>query len=68
MTVHALHAGLSPRRAHLASFEHAYAVALQQRRATGRHQFIVQTGNPLQPFRTSPIMAREQETLLAIIV
>ncbi|PJG47230.1 hypothetical protein CAF53_02470 [Sphingobium sp. LB126] len=42
---------LSPLRARLASFEHAYALAWQLRRSTGRNQFIVRTGNPLQPVR-----------------
>ncbi|MCP3731296.1 hypothetical protein M9978_12745 [Sphingomonas sp. MG17] len=42
---------LSPLRARLASFEHAYAVATRLRRQTGRDQFVVRTGDPLQPVR-----------------
>jgi hypothetical protein len=45
---------LSPRRAELASFEHAYAVALRMRAETGRRQLILRTGNPVQPYRVAP--------------
>lgn len=43
---------LSPRRQSLSSFERCYAVALQ-RRQHGGVQFILRTGNPLQPLRTT---------------
>ncbi len=43
----------SPKRARLASFENAYAVALRIREATGTDQFVYPTGNPLQPFRVT---------------
>lgn len=46
---------LSPLRARLASFENAYAVAIQRRRETGRHQFVIQTDEPLQPYRVTTI-------------
>ena len=59
---------LSSRRARLASFDHAYAVALRVRRATGRHQCIIRTGNPLQPVRVSGSLPKGSETLLALIV
>lgn len=39
---------LSPLRARLASFDHAYALAVQMRRATDRSQFVVRTGALLQ--------------------
>jgi hypothetical protein len=58
---------LSPRRARLASFEHAYAVAAQRRRASGRLQFVVCTGNPLQPFRTTSRTPRPHERMLALL-
>jgi hypothetical protein len=58
---------ISRRRADLASFDHAYAVALQVRRHTGRCQFILRTGNVLQPVRTSSLPPRLPEILLAII-
>lgn len=44
---------LSARRAELASFEHAYAVAVQRRKETGRDQFVIYTGEPLQPYRVT---------------
>ncbi|AOH85562.1 hypothetical protein AWL63_18110 [Sphingomonas panacis] len=50
---HAL--ALSPRRAELASFDHAYAVAVQRRRETGRHQFVIHTDEPLQPYRVTTV-------------
>ena len=59
---------LSSRRARLASFEHAYSVALRVRLATGRHQCIIRTGNPLQPVRVSAWPPGMSETLLALIV
>lgn len=56
----------SPKRT-LASFENAYAVAIQLRRATGVHQFVVRTGNLLQPFRVSRRMPDEPELILATV-
>jgi hypothetical protein len=44
---------LSPRRGCLASFENAYAVAVQLRETTGTDQYVIGTGDPLQPFRVS---------------
>ncbi|MBA4751935.1 MAG: hypothetical protein H2055_06885 [Sphingopyxis sp.] len=44
---------LSPLRAELTSFERCYAVAIQQRAASGRIQFIVRTGDAFRPFRVS---------------
>ena len=58
---------LSPRRACLASFEHAYAVAVQRRRTSGRLQFVVSTGNSLQPFRTTSQTPRPYERMLALL-
>src|SRR3546814_1026046 len=43
----------SSKRAALASFDHAYAVAIRMRHATGHPQFVLRTGDPLQPFRVS---------------
>jgi hypothetical protein len=51
-------------RARLASFDHAYAVAIQLRNATGRNQNIVWTGDPIQPFRVSPTLPTLGEQLL----
>lgn len=58
---------LSPLRSRLASFEHAYAVAAQRRRASGRLQFVVSTGDPLQPFRTTSRAPRANERMLALL-
>lgn len=44
---------LSARRGRLASFENAYAVAVQLQEATGANQYVIGTGNPVQPFRVS---------------
>ena len=57
-----------PRRSHLASFENAYAVAVQLRAASGLEHFIVQTGNPLQPYRVArerPIAPEIVQALVA---
>lgn len=55
---------LSALRSKLCRFEHAYACAVQLRKATGRNQFVVRTGNPLQPFRVSETMPADDEHLL----
>jgi hypothetical protein len=56
---------LSPLRARLASFEHAYAVATQLRETTGRNPFVVRTGNPVQPFRVvTTLPANDEEPLV----
>lgn len=51
MTDHALPGPISSRRAELASFDHAYAVAIQRREAGETHQLVIQTGDPIQPYR-----------------
>jgi hypothetical protein len=58
---------LSSRRAVLASFDHAYAVALHLKRESGRCQFIARTNDPVQPFRTASLPPRLPATLIAII-
>ncbi len=57
---------LSPLRARLASFENAYAVAVQKRRETGLPQFVLRTDDPVQPFRTagSPPLRRQSVLML----
>ncbi len=59
---------ISPTRARLASFEHAYALAVQMRRATDRSHFVVRTGNPLQPVRVTDLMPRDSGALLALLL
>jgi hypothetical protein len=59
---------LSPLRARLASFEHAYALATRLRRATGCDQYVVRTGNPLQPIHVSTTPPAEREQVLALVL
>lgn len=57
-------APLSPLRARLAGFPHAYACAIQRRTATGRDQFVIRTGDPLQPFRVTDACPAQEENLV----
>ena len=63
MTVFAL----SARRSSLASFENAYAVAIQLRETTGNDQLVVRTDNPIQPFRVSRRRPHHPESILALV-
>ncbi|KTF67874.1 MULTISPECIES: hypothetical protein [unclassified Sphingomonas] len=58
---------LLPLRGTLASFENAYAVAVQLRAASGAEQFVVATGNDVQPFRVTPEPPLSRETFLACV-
>lgn len=58
---------ISARRNRLASFENAYAVAVQLRETTGVDQFVVRTDNPIQPFRVSRRERQHPETILALV-
>lgn len=58
---------LSPRRAELASFEHAYAVALRIHARTGRMQLILRTGDPVQPYRVAAHGGEQEGTVLALV-
>lgn len=58
---------LDPRRADLASFENAYAVAIRLRERTGLDQFIIRTGNPMQPVRVTTRRPANTETTLAMV-
>ena len=52
-------AQLSPLRSRICDFDRAYALAIRIRETTGRHQFVLRTGDPIQPFRiteTRPAM------------
>jgi hypothetical protein len=55
-------------RARLASFANAYAVAVQRRNHSGDAQFVMRTGDPVQPFRVSTSPPGPTETLLALVV
>ena len=57
-------AQLSPLRERLASAEHAYACAIQRRSATGRNQYVIRTGSPLQPFRVTETRPARDENLV----
>lgn len=57
----------SPKRAQLASFDNAYAVAIQNRESTGVDQYVVATGDPIQPFRVSRHAPTGPETMLAMV-
>jgi hypothetical protein len=59
---------LSPLRARLASFEHAYAIATRLCRITGRDQFVIRTGDPLQPIRVSASAPPEADRLMARVL
>ena len=58
---------LSSRRRQLASFAHAYRVAVQQRRCSGVNQYVDSTGDPVQPFRTTSQPPHCAERLLAMV-
>lgn len=55
---------LSPLRAKLCAFENAYACAIQRRSATGRNQFVIRTGNPIQPFRVTATLPVDDEDVV----
>lgn len=57
----------SPLRARLASFENAYAVAVQKHRETGVPQFVLRTGNPLQPFRVTSTSPPSKSALMTLV-
>lgn len=60
-------ARLSAKRARLASFENAYAVALRVRAETDCVQLILRTGNPVQPYRVVARGSEPQGALLALV-
>ena len=60
-------ATLSSSRNALAGLENAYSVAIQIREATGVDQFVVRTGNPIQPYRVTRIAPTSPEVLLALV-
>lgn len=58
---------LSPRRRELTSFERCYQVGVQERRHSGRHQYILRTGDPLRPFRTTSRLPSRDEQIVTLI-
>lgn len=67
MTASTPNSSYSPKRALLASYDHAYAVAVQQRRNTGVPQFVLQSDDPLQPFKVTSISPGRRQTLLTLV-
>ncbi|WP_176598792.1 hypothetical protein [Sphingobium sp. 15-1] len=59
---------LSPLRARLAGVSHSYAIAIRRRAATGRNQFVIRTGDPMQPFRVTETCPANGEELLLCVV
>ncbi|HUD92508.1 hypothetical protein [Sphingobium sp.] len=59
---------LSPLRARLASFEHAYRLATRLRCATGARQYVVATGDMLQPVRVTDRLPGMPLCVLACIL
>ena len=64
-TPRTLPAFFSTRRAALASFDHAYAVACQRRASGEAHQLVISTGDPFRPFRVSTKEPANDEQVLA---
>ena len=58
---------LSPRRGRLAGWEHSYRVAVQRRTTTGKEQFILRTGDPLQSYRVTSRLPACSEQVLALV-
>lgn len=56
---------LSSRRKRLNGFEAAYKVAISAREASGIEQFIVRTGNRLQPFQVTSRRPRDPSRVMA---
>jgi len=59
---------LSPLRARLASFEHAYRLATRLRCATGATQYVIATGELLQPVRVTDTPPGKPTSVLAWIL
>ena len=59
---------LSSIRARLASFDHAYAVALQCRRQSGIPHYVVHGETPLQAYRVTTCAPELPDRWLAMVV
>lgn len=59
---------LSPVRARLASFDHAYAVALQCLRHSGIPHYVVRGNTPLQAYRVTTRPPDLPDRWLAMVV
>ena len=57
-------AQLSPLRGVLAGFDHSYRLAICRRETTGRHQFVLRTRDPIQPFRVTEARPAKTDDLV----
>lgn len=57
----------SPLRAKLASYENAYAVAVQRRIASGRRQYVIRTGDAVQAYRVTAEPPLPEDELLTMV-
>ncbi|WP_263588840.1 hypothetical protein [Sphingopyxis sp. GC21] len=58
---------LSPLRARLAGFDHAYALAIRLSSLSDCDLFVVRTGNPIQPYRlTAKPPANDEQMVLRV--
>lgn len=58
---------LSPLRSRLAGFENAYSLAIRKRETTGHNQFVIRTGDPIQPFRvTATLPVADEDVVLRV--
>lgn len=58
---------LSPLRARLASFEHAYTLAVRLSILRDSDMFVVRTGNPVQPYRiTTSAPANDEQMVFRV--
>ncbi|MDE1917620.1 MAG: hypothetical protein KGJ57_18425 [Sphingomonadales bacterium] len=61
-------AGWSSLRGRLASFDHAYAVALHLRGHRSVPFYVIRTGNAIQPYRVSSFQPAWPEQWSALII
>ncbi|GLT01034.1 hypothetical protein GCM10007897_24250 [Sphingobium jiangsuense] len=58
---------LSSLRARLASFDHAYLLAIRLSERSDQELFVVRTGNPIQPYRvTARPPANDEQMVLRV--
>jgi len=60
-------ARLSPRRAELASFEHAYRLGTVVAEQSHVDQFVIATGDPFQPYRLVEHQIANDDAVIACV-
>ena len=55
-------------RARLASFEHAYRIAIRLRGQTGDSQYVIETGDPIRPVRVISTPPPVDTCLLVVVI